>query len=111
MDIFLRSFCFSVLQWQDMTLQINRKRLRLKGVVGHQDSIIDGVLVDVKSASGMGFDKFKYNKLTEDDPFGYVAQVSAYAAANGLDRAAFLAINKSTGEVCLSTAQYGYDQC
>ena len=79
-----------------------QKEVTLEGVVGHQDSIIDGVLVDVKSASGMGFDKFKYNKLTEDDPFGYVAQVSAYAAANGLDRAAFLAINKSTGEVCLS---------
>ena len=52
--------------------------------------------------NGVNVDKFKYNKLTEDDPFGYVAQVSAYAAANDLDRAAFLAINKSTGEVCLS---------
>ena len=79
-----------------------QKEVTLEGVVGHQDSIIDGVLVDVKSASGIGFDKFKYNRLTEDDPFGYVAQVSAYATANGLDRAAFLAINKSTGEVCLS---------
>jgi hypothetical protein len=79
-----------------------QKEITLEGVVGHQDSIIDGVLVDVKSASGAGFDKFKYNRLTEDDPFGYVAQVSAYATANGLDRAAFLAINKSTGEVCLS---------
>jgi hypothetical protein len=45
--------------------------------VGHQDAIIDGVLVDCKSASGVGFDKFKYNKLAEDDPFGYVAQLSA----------------------------------
>ena len=63
-----------------------QKEVTLEGVVGHQDSIIDGVLVDVKSASGMGFDKFKYNRLTEDDPFGYVAQVSAYATANGLDR-------------------------
>ena len=79
-----------------------QKEVTLEGVVGHQDSIIDGVLVDCKSASGKGFDKFKYNKVTEDDPFGYVAQVSAYAAANNLDRAAFLAINKSTGEVCLS---------
>ena len=79
-----------------------QKEDTLEGVVGHQESIIDGVLVDVKSASGIGFDKFKYNRLTEDDPSGYVAQVSAYAAANDLDRAAFLAINKSTGEVCLS---------
>ena len=79
-----------------------QKEVVLEGVVGHQDAIIDGVLVDVKSASGMGFDKFKHNKLTEDDPFGYVAQISAYASANGLNRAAFLAINKSTGEICLS---------
>jgi hypothetical protein len=79
-----------------------QKEVVLEGVVGHQDSIIDGVLVDCKSASGPGFDKFKYNKLTEDDPFGYIAQVSAYAEANNLDRAAFLAINKSTGEICLS---------
>jgi len=71
-------------------------------VKGHQDSMIDGVLVDCKSASGPGFDKFKYHRVAEDDPFGYIAQISAYAEANGVDRAAFLAINKSTGEVCLS---------
>jgi hypothetical protein len=79
-----------------------QKEVVLEEVVGHQDAIIDGVLVDCKSASGVGFDKFKYNKLAEDDPFGYVAQLSAYATANDLDRAAFLAINKSTGEICLS---------
>ena len=79
-----------------------QKEVVLEEVVGHQDAIIDGVLVDCKSASGVGFDKFKYNKLADDDPFGYVAQLSAYATANDLDRAAFLAINKSTGEICLS---------
>ena len=64
--------------------------------------MIDDVLVDCKSASGPGFDKFKHNRVTEDDPFGYIAQISAYAQANGVDRAAFLAINKSTGEICLT---------
>ena len=38
----------------------------------------------------------------QDDPFGYIAQISAYAEANGVDKAAFLAIDKSTGEICLS---------
>ena len=79
-----------------------QKEVHVDGVAGHQDSIIDGVLVDCKSASGFGFEKFRKNNLIEDDPFGYVAQISAYAQANGIDTAAFLAINKSTGEICLS---------
>lgn len=79
-----------------------QKEVDVGGVVGHQDCIIDGVLVDVKSASTSSFRKFKQHKLTEDDPFGYIAQISAYAQANGLDQAAFLAIDKSTGEICLS---------
>ena len=79
-----------------------QKEVTLEGVKGHQDSMIDDVLVDCKSASGPGFDKFKHNRVTEDDPFGYIAQISAYAQANGVDRAAFLAINKSTGEICLT---------
>ena len=79
-----------------------QKEVEVEGVKGHQDSFIDDVLVDCKSASGAGFVKFKNNKLSEDDPFGYIAQISAYAHANGVDRAAFLAIDKSTGEICLS---------
>jgi len=82
-----------------------QKEVEVAGVKGHQDSMIDGVLVDCKSASGPGFDKFRYNKLVEDDPFGYLAQISAYAHANGVDRAAFLVINKSTGEICLTPVQ------
>ena len=79
-----------------------QKEVELEGVKGHQDSLIDGVLVDCKSASGPGFQKFKNNLLAYEDPFGYIAQISAYAEANGLDEAAFLAIDKSTGEICLS---------
>ena len=42
-----------------------------------------------------------FNNLSEDDPFGYIAQISAYAEANGVERAAFLAIDKQSGEICL----------
>ena len=83
-----------------------QKEVEVEGVIGHQDAMIDGVLVDCKSASGPGFDKFRYNKLAEDDPFGYIAQISAYAHANGVDRAAFLVINKSTGEICLTPVHH-----
>ena len=79
-----------------------QKELDIDGVKGHQDAVIDNVLVDCKSASGKSFEKCKYNRLYEDDPFGYISQISAYAQANGVDEAAFLAIDKSSGEICLT---------
>jgi hypothetical protein len=84
------------------TVTDEQKEVEVEGVKGHQDAIIDGVLVDCKSASGRGFDKFKNNYVSSDDPFGYIAQLSSYAEANGLSDAAFLAINKQSGEICLS---------
>ena len=85
------------------TVTDEQKEVEVEGVKGHQDAMIDGVLVDCKSASGRSFDKFKSNNLLEDDPFGYIAQISAYAEANDVDKAAFLVIDKSTGQICLSS--------
>jgi len=79
-----------------------QKEVTVEGILGHQDAIIDDVLVDCKSASTFSFKKFKDNKLIEDDPFGYIGQISAYAEANGVDKAAFLVIDKSSGEICLT---------
>ena len=79
-----------------------QKELEVEGVKGHQDCMIDDVLVDCKSTSPRGFDKFEKGDLTRDDPFGYIAQISAYAEGNNVDKAAFLAINKQSGEICLS---------
>ena len=84
------------------SVEETQKELNIEGVKGHQDAVIDGVLVDCKSASGKSFEKFKHNRLYEDDPFGYISQISAYAQANDVDEAAFLAIDKSTGEICLT---------
>ena len=78
-----------------------QKEVTIEGVKGHQDCVIDGVLVDCKSASGRSFEKFEKGRLERDDPFGYIAQLSAYAQANDMDEAAFLVINKQTGEICL----------
>jgi len=77
-----------------------QKQVQVEGIKGHQDCFIDGVLVDCKSASGIGYSKFKYNNLSSDDPFGYIPQISAYAEGNGVEEAGFLVINKSTGEIC-----------
>jgi len=82
------------------TVTDEQKTVSVKGVVGHQDAIVDGVLIDFKSASSYGFKKFKEKTIHSDDPFGYMAQISAYAKANNLDKAGFVAIDKSSGEIC-----------
>lgn len=77
----------------------------LKGVSGHNDAVIDGVLVDVKSCSPQSFKKFRMGTLPHNDPFGYLAQLSAYKDCLNTDRAAFFAVDKVSGEMCL----YGPD--
>lgn len=72
------------------------------GVLGHIDAIIDDVVVDVKSASPYAFRKFEENRVEDDDPFGYIAQLSGYANALDKDRAGFFAINKESGGLCFS---------
>lgn len=77
--------------------------VEVDGVKGHTDAIIDGVPVDVKSASSYSFEKFKSGGLAFDDPFGYIAQLGGYAhALNKTDEAAFLVVDKTLGHVCLS---------
>lgn len=78
-----------------------QKELVLDGVIGHLDAVIDGVLVDVKSASKYAFDKFKKGELKQNDSFGYYTQISGYAKALGATKAAFLAANKETGALTL----------
>jgi len=84
------------------TVEEAQDTVEVEGVLGHQDCVIDGVLTDIKSASAYGFKKFKENRLTEDDPFGYIAQISAYATKNNRSEAAFLAIDKNSGELALT---------
>ncbi len=78
------------------------------GVKGHRDCVIDGVLIDVKSTSSRAFDKFKRNGLREDDPFGYISQLSSYLYGSLDDpivtdkkRAGFLAFDKQFGHITL----------
>lgn len=83
------------------TVSDSQKELEIEGVKGHQDCVIDGVLVDIKSASPYAFKKFKEGTLHTNDPFGYIAQISGYAEANKKDNAAFFAVDKSSGEMAL----------
>jgi|TARA_R100000149_G_scaffold33608_1_gene12865 hypothetical protein len=76
-----------------------QKQVVLNDVVGHQDAVVDNVLVDFKSASSFSFKKFTEGMVFKDDPFGYVAQLSAYAQANNAKEAGWIVIDKTTGQI------------
>lgn len=76
-----------------------QKQCEVEGVKGSMDCRIDGVLVDVKSASTYGFKKFKENTLMHDDPFGYIAQLKAYAKSEGDTKFGWLTMEKQNGHL------------
>lgn len=88
--------------------------LEVEGIKGHRDCVIDGVTVDVKSASSYAFKKFASGGLREDDPFGYISQLSSYVYA-GRDNeveshptlGAFLVVDKQNGTICLDMYDFG----
>lgn len=81
------------------TVTDQQKEHLINGVTGHSDGRVDGVLVDFKSSSGRSFQKFKNQTLANDDPFGYIAQLSAYAATDNDETAAFVVMDKQGGEI------------
>ena len=78
-----------------------QKEVLVDDVLGHMDCKIDGEVIDIKTASGFGFKKFKNKTLAEDDPFGYVSQLAGYERAEGTANGGFLALNKESGELTL----------
>lgn len=73
------------------------------GVLGHTDCTVNGIVVDVKSASPYGFQKFKNGTVIDDDPFGYIQQLSGYSTClTPGEPAAFIAFDKVSGEICVS---------
>ena len=88
-------------------------RLDVHGVKGHRDAIIDGMTIDVKSCSSYAFKKFKEGRLRDDDPFGYISQLSSYVYAGKDDplvtnktHGAFLAVDKQNGHICLDVYDF-----
>jgi hypothetical protein len=82
----------------------------IEGVKGHRDGVIDGVLVDVKSASPFSFRKFSEHKLSDEgaDSFGYLDQLGSYLYEAQNDpivtdkgRAAFFVADKVGGHLTL----------
>lgn len=80
----------------------------IEGIKGHRDAVIDGTIVDVKSASTFSFNKFASGTLEDNDSFGYVDQLQSYIYAGQTDdkvtdkdRGAFLVLDKTLGHLCL----------
>jgi len=78
-----------------------QKEVNVDGILGHMDCKIDDQVVDVKTASRFSFNKFKDGSLVNNDPFGYLAQLSGYETAEKTNEGGFLVINKESGELCL----------
>lgn len=81
------------------TVTDEQKECDVEGVKGHMDCRIDGVVTDVKSASSYGFKKFKYGTVSENDDFGYVDQLRAYAHSEGEKEFGWLAMDKQNGHL------------
>lgn len=82
--------------------------LTIEGIKGHRDAVIDGVTIDVKTASTYSFKKFEKHNLEKEDPFGYLTQLGSYVLAGKDDPlvkdkkgGAFLAMDKQHGHLCL----------
>jgi hypothetical protein len=66
------------------------------------------MLIDVKSTSSRSFDKFKQGSLRDNDPFGYISQLSTYLYGSLDDplvtnktHAGFLAFDKQHGHIAV----------
>lgn len=82
--------------------------LRVDGIVGHRDCVLDGAICDVKSTSTFGFKKFNEGTLWQDDSFGYLEQLDGYICGSLedplvriKDKGYILAIDKQLGHLAL----------
>lgn len=90
--------------------------LRVDGIVGHRDCVVDGCVLDVKSCSSFAFQKFKDGSIRNDDGFGYLEQLDGYLCGSQQDplvrikdKAYILAIDKVLGKLHLYEHDYRED--
>jgi hypothetical protein len=92
------------------TVKGEQDEVTFHGVKGHRDAIIDGHLVDAKSASSYSFNKFASHLTPDGDAFGYIPQLQTYLRSSeedpdlrDKDAASFLVIDKTLGKITLDT--------
>ncbi len=91
------------------TVEGEQDAVSVDGIVGHRDCVIDGCLVDVKSANSRSFQKFKSKELATD-PFSsaYLDQLDGYLVGSAddpivrqKDRGFLLGVDKNLGHMAL----------
>jgi len=82
----------------------------VSGIKGSMDCLIDGKLIDVKTAAPFGFKKFKEGGLRWDDPFGYIDQLRGYAASLKVQDGGWLVIDKTNGHLCTHFENFEHDE-
>lgn len=104
----LEEFVIFLAEAAGHTVQGHQDTVVHAGVEGHRDVVIDGTLVDVKSANARSFEKFVRHTLPQDDPFGYTDQLDLYLEGSqddplvtNKDEAAFVAVDKELGNLVL----------
>lgn len=87
-------------------VKLNTEYFDIKGTY---DIIIDDKVYDIKSASPFAFEKKfgekggGFDKFVEDDVFGYLSQGYLYSEATTKPFGGWIVVNKSTGELLLSS--------
>ena len=122
----LEAFTISLAMAAGHKVEGLQEPLDVHGIPGSGDCIIDGHVVDVKSASSYGFQKFVYHQLrgyhktdkegtkfipaVEADGFGYISQLSSYLYAykddprvHDKENASFLVVKKDKFKLHLDT--------
>lgn len=104
----IEHLCLTLARLAGHSVEGEQDEVVLHGVVGHRDAVIDGCVVDVKSAASRSFLKFKNKTLEQDDPFGYLLQLGSYVLASAEDplvttktHGYFWAVDKSLGHMVL----------
>lgn len=98
------------------TVTGEQDEINVDGILGHRDCVIDGCVVDVKSAASRSFLKFREGTIAQDDPFGYLDQIDGYALGSIddplvsiKDKAYLLAVDKTLGHLALYEHRCRYD--
>lgn len=88
---------------ESVTATINGWEVR-----GKIDCTIDDVLVDVKSTSSYGFNRYKYGINASNDSFGYLQQLGFYQGYGTFERSSteqgFVWIDKQNGHIAYTPA-------
>jgi hypothetical protein len=109
----IEELVLAIVQASGHSVTGQQDRMRINSLAGHRDAVIDGMTVDVKSASPYSFKKFTEGNLRDEDPFGYISQLSSYVYAAKDDplvtnktHGAFLVVCKVSGSICLDVYDF-----